>query len=37
MNKLFRADDKLADFIDRHAGIVLAALLLLSMLMDSFA
>ena len=37
MNKLFRADDKLADFIDRHAGIVIAAMLLLAMLMDSFA
>lgn len=37
MNKLFRADDKLADFIDRHAGIVLAVMLLLAMLMDSFA
>lgn len=37
MNKLFRTDDKLADFIDRHAGIVIAALLLLAMLMDSFA
>ena len=37
MNKLFRADDKLADFIDRHAGVVLACMLLLALLMDSFA
>ncbi len=36
MNKLFRADDKLADFIDRHAGLVIAALLLVALLMDSF-
>ena len=35
--KLFNPDDKLADFIDRHAGLVLAGLLLLAMLMDSFA
>lgn len=35
--KLFNPDDKLADFIDRHAGVVLAGLLLLAMLMDSFA
>jgi len=35
--KLFNPDDKLADFIDRHAGLVLVALLLLAMLMDSFA
>jgi hypothetical protein len=37
MRKLFNPDDKLADFIDRHAGLVLAGLLLLAMLMDSFA
>jgi len=35
--KLFNPDDKLADFIDRHAGIVIAALLLVALLMDSFA
>ena len=35
--KLFNPDDKLADFIDRHAGLVLVGLLLLAMLMDSFA
>ena len=37
MRKLFNPDDKLADFIDRHAGVVIAGLLLLAMLMDSFA
>jgi len=35
MRKLFRADDKLADFIDRHAFIVILVLLILSMLMDN--
>ena len=35
--KLFNPDDKLADFIDRHAGIVITCLLLLALLMDSFA
>jgi hypothetical protein len=37
MRKLFNPDDKLADFIDRHAGVVIACMLLLSLLMDSFA
>jgi hypothetical protein len=37
MRKLFNPDDKLADFIDRHAGIVIACMLLLALLMDSFA
>lgn len=36
MRKLFNPDDKLADFIDRHAGVVLAGMLLLALLMDSF-
>jgi hypothetical protein len=35
MNKLFKADDKLADFIDRHSGKVIFLLLLLSLLLDS--
>jgi hypothetical protein len=35
MNKLFRADDKLADFINRHSGKVIFLLFLLALLMDS--
>ena len=37
MRKLFHPDDKLADFIDRHAGAVLACMFVLALLMDSFA
>jgi len=37
MRKFFNPDDKLADFMDRHAGVVIAGILLLSLLMDSFA
>lgn len=35
MNKLFRADDKLADFVDRHAGKVICLLFLVVMLIDN--
>jgi hypothetical protein len=35
MNKLFNPDDKLADFIDRHAGIVICLMFLLALLLDS--
>jgi hypothetical protein len=35
MNKLFNPDDKLSDFIDRHAGKVICCLLIVSMLMDN--
>ena len=35
MNKLFNPDDKLADFIDRHAGIVIFLMFLLALLLDS--
>lgn len=33
--KLFNPDDKLADFIDRHALWVIVAILILSMLLDN--
>ena len=37
MKKLFNPDDKLADFIDRHAGVVISCMFVLALLMDSFA
>jgi hypothetical protein len=37
MRKLFNPDDKLADFIDRHAGAVIVCMFILALLMDSFA
>jgi hypothetical protein len=33
--KLFNPDDKLADFVDRHAGIVICLLFLVVMLIDN--
>jgi len=33
--KLFNPDDKVADFIDRHALWVIVAILILSMLLDN--
>jgi len=33
--KLFNPDDKVADFIDRHAFWVIVAILILSMLLDN--